>query len=612
MTFQTPAALLLIAAVPAAAYLLFRGLRRRTRRIAAFPLLAGLVDALPLLPRSHLLRRRLQVLLFLAALACAAAAAGGPILGAADDPARRAVILIDDLSLWRDGDGRTAAWESLREQAARTARSFRGDDRLLVVRSGAGLVGGGPLARRRAEALIRGLSPALEPPDRGATADLVAALAGATPLVRIVTPDPARWAAAVSGREDGWEIIGVPPPPGPAGNHALIDVELRPDFFTPGHLALFCRVGSFGAAHGGGGETLTLRVERDGVALAERSFPLAAGEARAEVFPELDAGPGILRVRLSPHDRFPDDDLYLAPLRPRPALSIELVTEGNAPLEAALRAIPGVDLALTRPPGERGSPGRIRVFDRTAPQDVQGALLVIAPPQGMPGMAYRGDAVEPREIRAAGGGALLRGVATEHLRPRRLPILVLPDGVEAVLTADGHPLVAAGRTQRGARLALIAFDAAESGWTRDPSYPILVANLVAWLAEGTAQTSSSLLVGDRIPGDLAPAVRRLTDPSGAAVGTPPGGWGDFSFPVPGAWRVEGTGPESSGEIFVNLLDERVSAAMAPAAVPGAPDAAEARPRPFRFDARGTLLGLAIALLVLERLVAPRRPAGRLA
>ena len=170
MTFQTPAALALLAAVPLAAFLLGRGLRRRTRRIAAFPLLAGLVDALPLLPRSHLLRRRLQVLLFLAAVACAAAAAGGPILGAADDPARRAVILIDDLSLWRDGEGRTAAWESLRAEAARIALSLRGDDRLLVVRTGAGLLGDGPLPPRRAATLIRELRPALAPPDRGATA----------------------------------------------------------------------------------------------------------------------------------------------------------------------------------------------------------------------------------------------------------------------------------------------------------------------------------------------------------------------------------------------------------------------------------------------------------
>ena len=431
--------------------------------------------------------------------------------------------------------------------------------------------------------------------------------------MRIVTPDPGRWSAAVSGRGEGWRIVGVPPPPGPGGNHALLDVELRPDFFTPGRLALFCRVGSFGAGAGSASETLTLRVSRDGAALAERSFPLAAGESRAEVFPEIDAGPGLLRVEVSPHDRFPDDDIYLAPLRARPALPVELVTEGNAPLEAALRAIPGVDLALSRPPGGRYQAGRIRVFDRVPPPDERGALLVIAPPQGMPGLAYRGDAVEPRDVRAAGGGALLRGVATEHLRPKRLPILVLPGGVEAVLTADGHPLVAAGRTQGGARLALIAFDPAESGWTRDPSYPILVANLVAWLAEGAAGTRSSLLVGDRFPGSLAPAVRRLIDPAGTAAPEPPGGWGEFGFPVPGAWRVEGAGPDAGGEIFVNLLDERVSAAMAPppAREPAAHAGAAAPARPFRFDARGALLAAAIALLVAERLVAPRRPAGRL-
>lgn len=612
MTFRTPLALLLLAAVPLAALLLGRGLRRRTVRTAAFPLLAGLVDALPLLPRSYVLLRRLQVLLFVAAVAFAAVAAGGPVLGAADDPPRRAAVVIDDLSLWRDADGRLAAWDTLLDEAARVAASFRADDRILLVRTGEGLVGDGPLSPRRAAAAIRELRPTLAPAGRGEAAGLIAAIAGAhdAPFVRIVTPDPGRWAAEVAGRGDAWRIVGVPVPPGPGGNHALLDVELRPDFFTPGRVALFCRVGAFGAGAGGGGP-LTLLVTRDGAALAERSFTLGPGETRAEAFPDLDAGSGLLRVEVLPRDRFPDDDLYLAPLRERPALAIELVTEGNAPLEAALRAVPGVELAVGRTAAASGGTGGVRVFDRVPPPDDRGPLLVIAPPQGMPGLAYRGDAVEPREVRAAGAGSLLRGVSTGHLRPKRLPILVLPTGVEAILTADGHPLVAAGKAPGGSRLALIAFDPAESGWTRDPSYPILVANLVAWLAEDSAETRSSLLVGERLPGGLARAVRALRDPTGAAAVEPAGGWGQFRFPLPGAWRVDGSGPVDGGEIFVNLLDEAVSAAMVPPDRPAPAATGDAPIRPFRADARGALLAAAIALLVIERLVAPRRASGRL-
>ena len=66
---------------------------------------------------------------------------------------------------------------------------------------------------------------------------------------------------------------------------------------------------------------------------------------------------------------------------------------------------------------------------------------------------------------------------------------------------------------------------------------------------------------------------------------------------------------------MNLLDERVSAAAAPAAPPaaGAPRrrAAGADTRPFRADARGALLALALLLLLAERFVAPPARAGRL-
>jgi hypothetical protein len=135
---------------------------------------------------------------------------------------------------------------------------------------------------------------------------------------------------------------------------------------------------------------------------------------------------------------------------------------------------------------------------------------------------------------------------------------------------------------------------------------------VAWLAEGSTGTRSSLLIGDPFPADLAPLVRRLTDPTGTDAIRPPGGWEEFRFPVPGAWRVEGTGPEASGEIFVNLLDERVSALMAPPRERAPAAGASAPARPFRAAARDALLAIAIALLVVERFVAPRRPAGRLA
>jgi hypothetical protein len=81
--------------------------------------------------------------------------------------------------------------------------------------------------------------------------------------------------------------------------------------------------------------------------------------------------------------------------------------------------------------------------------------------------------------------------------------------------------------------------------------------------------------------------------------------------VPGRWRIEGDAPGTTGEIFVNLLDESVSSA---AALPDPPPPAgpvRLTPRPFRAEASGPLLAVAILLLLAEQFVAPPVRAGRL-
>jgi hypothetical protein len=360
-------------------------------------------------------------------------------------------------------------------------------------------------------------------------------------------------------------------------------------------------------------EQVTLTVRRDDAVLAERRFTLAPGRTRIETFPDLDAGAGLLEVALGPGDGFPQDDRYRAPLRERAGIPALLVTEENPPLEAALRALPGLSVSTARPPVETAAAEGVQVYDGTTPARLAGNILAIVPPEGLPGIGYRGDAVSPGVIRAESAHFLLQGVSLNGLRVPRLAIYEIPSGVDVLATADGHPLIAAGRTPGGARLALLAFDPRESEWVHDPSFPILVANLAAWLAEAPGGTRTAFLVGDRLPAAIADSVRSVRDPAGRSRKRPEGGWAALRLESPGRWRIDGDRPEARGDIFVNLLDERVSAAASPAA-PAPERVADREPpivRPFRAEARGALAVLAILLLIAEQAVAPGARAGRL-
>jgi hypothetical protein len=615
VTFQNPSGLLLLSALPPAAYLLLRRLRRRERPVAAYFLLRDLVDSLPQLPRSYLLRRRLQALLFLAALGSAGLAAGGPVLGEADDPPLRMVLLLDPLVPGNDAGERAAAWERLAKTAAALVRPLRSDDRVVVLRPDGGTVGGGLLPSRTAARLIGRERSTLLYGEPAAAVDLaaIAAQAHAPSLVAVVTHDPERWRPLVAERDGTWRVVPVPAPADAGRNRALLDVEVRPDFLRRGRIDLYCRVGVFGPP-GNVPEQLVLSVAMGEREIARRGFSLAPGVPLSEVFPALDAGAGLLEVRLSPTDAFPADNVFVTPLRPGDAVPVLLLTEENRPLETALRSVPGVRLSIARASSESAEPAAaIRVYDGSAPRSVSGNLLVIAPPEGMPGVGYRGDAPAPRLVRADPTHFLLAGVAVEGLRMRRLPIYELASGLEVVASADGHPLVAAGRVAGGSRVALLSFDPRDTGWSYTPSFPILIANIVAWLAESPVGVRSSFFIGDALPAGLARKVRAVADPAEAAVATPDGGWEAFRFTEAGRWRIAGTDEASSGEVFVNILDERISSAMAPTARPagsGAPTE-EMPKRPFRVDLQVPLLVAALALLFFEMLLAPRARSGRL-
>jgi hypothetical protein len=603
--------LLLLLALPVFGWLLGSRLRARRRTVAVYPILEDLVDRLPLLPRSYLLRRRLQVAFLLAAVACAALAAGDPVLGNAEDPPRRLILVVDDLVPRQAQRGGASPWEETRKTAARLARGLRADDRVLVVRAGGTLAGEGPLRPAAAGRVLAKLPASALPVDRPAALELAAVLQRADTTaaeIVVVTAAPAPWEALLAGRGPGWRVAAVPAGGG-GPNRALLDVEVRPDLFRAGRLTLFCRAGSFGPA--GAEETLTLTVRRDEAVLARRELRVRPGESRAAVFPDIDAGAGLLRVELAPDDAFPDDNLFLAPLPEKPAVAALLVTEENPALEAALRVLPGLSLTVRRP-ADRPAPAdaAVVVWDAVTPPDLAGNVLLVAPPEGVPGISYRGDLSTPRLVRADATHPLLEGVSFTGLQQGRMPLYALPSWMESLATADGAPLLAIGRSPAGGRVALLSLAPGETAWAYDPSFPILVANLVAWLAESPLGVRSSFLVGDRLPPALGRTTRSIVGPDGVRHRPPGGAWDGFRFALPGRYRIAGTGGGPSGEVFVNLLDASVSATLGtePAARAAAPAAAGVRP--FRREAQGALAILAIVLLTLERAVAPRLRAGR--
>lgn len=615
MFFQKPSGLLLLGVLPLLAWIVVRQLRRRRIEVSAFPALRVLLERLPLLDGSHVRRRKLEAALLLPSVALLALASGELTLGSPSASPLKVVVVIDHLAGWKaPGQGVADGWQAVLERTVGLVRDLRGDDRVLLVRSDTGTLPGGLRTPQAAVALLRGLPASELPPDLGRTAGLVRMLEGAhaPDALFVVTPDPSRWHSLRTAGSAPVTVLRAGDPP-PTANLGILAVEMRPDLLRPQDVDLFCRVGAFAAEAASGSVEATVEVSSGGELLGRRSVRLEAGESRGLTFPGLRPRPGLLEVQLTPRDSFPGDNVYRAPVRDRAFLSATLVSAGNRALESALRALPGLEVATVRSVAEiRGALPAVAVFDNREPGGLRSNLLLVRPTRSSDDLIVRGDVQRPGTVEFETGEPMLEGVSLSGLTVAQVPVYLPGPAFRVVAKAGGYPLIMLGRNPLGRRVAVLGFDPVESGWHYDPSFPVLVANLVAWLGEEALGISASFVVGEELSEEILADAVEVVDPAGNVHARPSAGWVPFPLVLAGRYLLRpGSGAENL-EVHANLLDEQVSRAMAPPA-PAPDDRLPAAffPRPFRLELGRPLLAVAILLLAIQSVLAPRRAHGRL-
>lgn len=179
-----------------------------------------------------------------------------------------------------------------------------------------------------------------------------------------------------------------------------------------------------------------------------------------------------------------------------------LVTKGNNFLQAALLLQPNIDLYKTTPDKYVVNAGNfdLTVFDGFVPATLPtGGVFFINPPQG----SYIFGQSRP-EIRVSHIGAgsessgLLDNVDLSSIRVLRLSHLLVPAlWAQSVIVTPETPLLIAGENNNR-RVAALSFDLHNSDLPLQPSFPILIYNLVNWFlpppVAGDGQVSPNLPV----------------------------------------------------------------------------------------------------------------------
>jgi len=349
-----------------------------------------------------------------------------------------------------------------------------------------------------------------------------------------------------------------------------------------------------------------LSILADGLRLDERKIRLAPDEVLRLTYPDLRSARGRVEAHLAPRpgeDHLALDDrasALVGDMRPRRVL---LVTEGNLFLEGALllseeTMLDKVTFSEYRPPpADRYDLVVLDGFTPAEPPRARGLVYIDPSGDGSPVRVGPRIDAPVLEIRAR-RHPLLRHVALKDVNVaggRRLD----PARGDTVLASSlGSPLMVAG-LRGGSRFLALGFDLSRSDLVMRVAFPILLRNVIDWiagdmdepmLALAAGRTIRLQVEGDRpVPLSAPDGDRGLAPVVDGAVWL----WPDRV----GRWRVGST------ELAVNLADANESR-IAPGAFADARSAARpprggARPFGARSALWGYLTVLALLLVLVE-------------
>ena len=330
---------------------------------------------------------------------------------------------------------------------------------------------------------------------------------------------------------------------------------------------------------------LQLTLSADGALFDARELELAPGSEHTLTLDDLPLNAQSIEARIEPlggKDWLAVDNVAWATAPRRGGQSVLLVSRGNAFLERALALLPDIDVAsvpVTSPGDEPViSPDRpevaLHVFDGVVPDSLPqtGGMLFIAPPASTDLFEVTGPMTRTRIVRTARDSALLDYVDLGRVQVARAQRVIIPSWAKTVVEAEGGPLLLAGEID-GRRTAVLAFDLHHSDLPLQIAFPILVSNLVHWLAPASVvqpvDDGSALTVqpGTPVmlyapPGSTETAHIEVVDPLGERHQLEGEGAVPFADThTPGLYRVEqaAAGSESetvlAGQFAVNLFSD---------------------------------------------------------
>jgi hypothetical protein len=257
------------------------------------------------------------------------------------------------------------------------------------------------------------------------------------------------------------------------------------------------------------------------VAAGSRALPLAAGTESEATFEYRTNAAGILGVRLSPHDSYPNDDYAELELPAQPTLAVTVYSAEPELLRPVLSATPRVAAVYRRPEEYRANDTGLVILDRfIPPQRPQADSLWIDPPamgSPVPVRATVEQAAFSHWDTEHPGAA---GLHTKDFKLEHTKVFEVGAGDGRIGEVAAGPVIVARPGKP--KVVVLGFHPVLSGMRYELATPLLFANLLRWIAPETfrryeisgGSVGNVKLVMDE---DTAPADVKVTAADGSAL-----------------------------------------------------------------------------------------------
>jgi hypothetical protein len=300
-------------------------------------------------------------------------------------------------------------------------------------------------------------------------------------------------------------------------NQAVAAVSLNE--LAPGTLTFFARVRNEGQER----VNRRLVVTLDGELFNAYDLEILPGQDQT-VNVDVPGTALTVEARLDGSDSLPSDDVAWAVRPSSDAIPVRLVTPGNRFLAAGLGLMPRVEVTayLTETAQFTDTPV-LTVLDASLPDPLpDGNLLIIAPYRSTEYFSITGLLDRPVPRPAPTDDPLLRNVELGEINILKSSRVDNTPWAHTVIDSAAGPLLIAGEID-GRRIAVLGFDLHDSDLPLNIAFPLLLSNLVGYLAPG-AGGESAFIPADQplsIPVTSDITQVRLTAPDGTAVEVAP-------------------------------------------------------------------------------------------